>query len=303
MQWIAGIQRAIDYVEAHLEEEIDFEAVAREACSSSFHFQRVFGIMCGFSLGDYIRMRRLSLAAVELTRTDDKVIDIALKYGYDTPEGFTRAFSRFHGVTPTQARQGGNVRSFSRLSVKLIITGGSVMDYRIERLDRFQVICRRKTVEKPAGAEATADISAFWNECGADGSIQKIVGYFPENPRMKGLLGICFSMDTEAEKFPYGIGVEYSGGPVADGLEIVEIPAYTYAVFTCKGKMPDVFVETYRKIVSEFFPQNSMYEYGQGVELEVYPSDRVDDPNYTCEIWIAVNEKLGRNDEKGSVFV
>lgn len=291
MQWIAGIQRAIDYVEDHLTEEIDMEAVARQACSSPFHFQRVFGILCGFSLGDYIRMRRLSLAAAELTGTDHKVIDIALKYGYDSPEGFARAFRQFHGATPTGARRGGSVRSFSRLSVKLILTGGSVMDYRIEKMDRFQVICRRKTVDKPAGTEATAEISAFWNTCGSDGTIRKLCGYFPENPRLKGMLGVCFSLETEGERFPYGIGVEYNGMPVADGLEIVEIPAGTYAVFTCRGKMPDVFVETYQKIVTEFFPQNGMYEYGQGVELEVYPSDQVDDPEYWCEIWIGVKEK------------
>ena len=139
MEWIRGIQKAIDYVEDHLTEEVDYEAVAKEACSSAFHFQRVFRILCGFSLGDYIRMRRLSLAASDLAVTSDKVIDIALKYGYDTPESFTRAFTRFHGITPTEARRGGTVGSFSRLSVKLILTGGSMMDYRMERLDAFRI--------------------------------------------------------------------------------------------------------------------------------------------------------------------
>ena len=292
MEWITGIQRAIDYVEDHLTEEIDYENVAKKACSSMFHFQRVFSIMCGFSLGDYIRMRRLSLAAAELIRTEKKVLEIALKYGYDTPEGFARAFVRFHGVTPTEARRGANVKSFSRLSVKLILEGGSTMDYRIEKLDAFPVICKRKKVGKPASETATADISSFWGACAADGSTQKIVSYFPKEPRLKGLLGICFSGEMQEEKFPYGIGVEYDGRPVdTEDLEIVEIPAHTYAVFTCKGKMPEAFVETYRKIVSEFFPQSDKFAYGNGIELEVYPSDKVDDPNYTCEIWIAVNEK------------
>ncbi len=292
VEWIAGIQRAIDYMETHLTEEINYESVAKEAYSSVFHFQRVFSILCGFTLGDYIRMRRLSLAAADLIQTGDKVIDIALKYGYDTPESFTRAFVRFHGITPTEARHGGNVKSFSRLSVKLILSGGSMMNYRIERLNAFQVICKRKTVDKPASAMATADISAFWGECAADGSTQKILSYFPKEPKLGGLLGICFSGEMKASKFPYGIGVEYDGRPVdQDDMEIIEIPAHTYAVFTCKGKMPDAFVETYRKIVSEFFPQSDKYEYGHGIELEVYPSDQVNDPDYTCEIWIAVNEK------------
>jgi AraC family transcriptional regulator len=292
MEWIAGIQKAIDYMEAHLMEEIDYEAVAKEAYSSVFHFQRVFGILCGFTLGDYVRMRRLSLAAADLIHTDERVIDIALKYGYDTPESFTRAFVRFHGSTPTEARHGRSVKSFSRLSVKLILTGGSTMNYRIEKMDAFQVICKRKTVEKPVSETATKDISAFWGECAADGSTRNIISYFPKEPKIKGLLGICFSADMESSEFPYGIGVEYDGRPVAhDDLEIVEIPAHTYAVFTSKGKMPEAFVDTYKKIVSEFFPQNDRYEYGHGIELEVYPSEKVDDPNYTCEIWIAVNEK------------
>lgn len=291
MEWIEGIQRAIDYIEAHLTETIDYEAVAKEAYSSTFHFQRVFSILCGFTLGDYVRMRRLSLAASDLVHTDKKIINLALKYGYDSSESFTRAFSRFHGITPTEARRGGNVKSFSRLSVKLILTGGSTMDYRIEKMDAFQVICKRKTVAMPGQASAAEDIALFWKECAEDGSTQKILECFPQKPKFKGLLGICFSGETEASRFPYGIGVEYDGRPVENGLEIVEIPAHTYAVFTSRGKMPDAFVETYRQIVSEFFPQSDRYQYGHGIELEVYPSDRVEDPDYTCEIWIAVEEK------------
>ena len=93
--------------------EVDYGAVAQASCSSEFHFQRIFAMLCGFTLGDYIRMRRLSLAAEDLTRTKDKVIETALRYGYDTPESFSRAFARFHGLTPTQARRGGNIKSFS----------------------------------------------------------------------------------------------------------------------------------------------------------------------------------------------
>lgn len=291
MEWIKGIQRALDYVEEHLTEEIDYEAAAKEACSSAFHFQRVFRILCGFSLGEYIRMRRLSLAASDLIETSDKVIDIALRYGYDTPESFTRAFARFHGITPTEARRGGNIKSFSRLSVKLILTGGSTMDYRIEKLDAIKVVCKRKRVEKPAGEGPAEEISAFWDACTADGSIRKLTGYFPKEPRLKGLLGICHSAKSEDDSFPYGIGVEYDGREVEDGLGVVEIPAHTYAVFTCKGKMPEAFAETYKKIVTEFFPRSDRYEYIPEVELEVYPSDKVNDPNYVCEIWVAVKEK------------
>lgn len=290
MDWITGIQRALDYTEEHLTEEIDYEAVAGQAYSSAFHFQRMFGMLCGFSLGDYIRERRLTLAADELIRTDDKVIDIALRYGYDTPESFSRAFTRFHGITPTAARHGGNVKSFSRLFVKLILSGGNTMDYRIETEQAFRVVCKKKRVNKPQGDTAAADISAFWNECRQNGTIEALCRY-AKFDNLQGILGICFSGEMADSGFPYGIGAEYNGNPVKEtDFDVIEIPAYTYAVFQCKGKMPDAFKETYQKICTEFFPQSN-YEYGNGLELEVYPSADTQDPEYTCEIRIAVNEK------------
>ena len=278
-------------MEANITEEIDFEEAARQAYSSSFHFQRVFGILCGFSLGDYIRMRRLSLAGEELSKGNAKIIDIALKYGYDTPESFSRAFTRFHGIAPSEAKRGGRVRIFTPLSVKLTLTGGSKMDYRIEKRDAFQVVCKRKRVEKPQSAGATQEITGMWQEFGVDGTMGRLIGCLPEKPVMKGLLGICFSSELNAKQFPYGIGVEYDGRKVDDDLEIVTIPANTYAVFTSRGKMPDAFIETYNRIVTEFFPQSSQYEYAESVEFEVYSSQDVLDPDYRCEIRIAVKEK------------
>ena len=291
MDWINGIQRAIDYTEEHLCEETDFEMIAKQAASSSFHFQRIFSILCGYSLGEYIRMRRLTCAAEELQHNGAKVIDVALKYGYETPESFSRAFTRFHGITPSQAKHGETVRSFSRLSVKLILDGGNFMDYRIEKRDSFKVICKRKQVNKPQDDTASADISAFWSEVSSDGSIERLCKY-ADFSNLHGILGVCFSGEMAGSGFPYGIGAEYNGAPLTDDdFEIVEIPAYTYAVFQCKGKMPEAFTETYKKICSEFFPQSSMYEYGNGIEFEIYPSADVQNPDFTCEIMIAVNEK------------
>lgn len=289
MDWITGIQRALDYTEAHLTEEIDYKEVAKQACSSSFHFQRMFGMLLGLTLGDYIRMRRLTLAACDLQQTGGKVIDIAMKYGYDTPESFSRAFARFHHISPTEARQGGSVKSFSRLSVKLILTGGNTMDYRIEKKDAFKVVCKKKQVTQPQGDTATADISAFWDACSRDGTLEAICKY-ADFPQIGGMLGICFSGEMDDSAFPYGIGAPYNGAELRDkGLEVIEIPAHTYAVFTCRGKMPDAFQKTYQQICTEFFPQSG-YAYGNGVELEVYPSANTQDPNYTCEIWIAVKK-------------
>ena len=134
MDWISGIQNAINYIEEHITEPLDYEEIARKAFSSSFHFQRVFSILCGYTLGEYIRSRRLTLAGADLMDGGEKVIDIALKYGYDSPESFSRAFQKFHGVAPSQARSGGVIlKSFSRLSIKVTLEGGSIMNYKIEQ--------------------------------------------------------------------------------------------------------------------------------------------------------------------------
>ena len=290
MDWITGISKAIDYIEEHITEPTDYARAAKEACSSPFNFQRVFALLCGYTLGDYVRMRRLTLAGEELLSTDAKVIDVALKYGYDSPESFSRAFTRFHGVSPSAVRKGAAIRSFSRICVKLILTGGSIMEYRIEKKQAAKVICRRREFTKPGDDYTNREIPEFWNECGRNGSIQKLCGYIKDSAQFKGLLGVCFSTEMTDSGFPYGIGAEYDGESDPQDFEIVEIPAYTYAVFTVRGRMPDAFRETYRKICTEFFPQSG-YEYGNGVEIEVYPSADVQNPDYTCEIWIAVKPK------------
>ena len=290
MDWITGISKAIDYIEEHITEPTDYTRAAKEACSSPFNFQRVFALLCGYTLGDYVRMRRLTLAGEELLSTDAKVIDVALKYGYDSPESFSRAFTRFHGVSPSAVRKGAAIRSFSRICVKLILTGGSIMEYRIEKKQAAKIICRRREFTKPGDDYTNREIPEFWNECGRDGSIQKLCGYIKDSAQFKGLLGVCFSTEMTDSGFPYGIGAEYDGESDPQDFEIVEIPAYTYAVFTVRGRMPDAFRETYRKICTEFFPQSG-YEYGNGVEIEAYTSADMQNPDYTCEIWIAVKPK------------
>ena len=290
MDWITGISKAIDYIEEHITEPTDYARAAKEACSSPFNFQRVFALLCGYTLGDYVRMRRLTLAGEELLSTDAKVIDVALKYGHDSPESFSRAFTRFRGVSPSAVRKGAAIRSFSRICVKLILTGGSIMEYRIEKKQAAKIICRRREFTKPGDDYTNREIPEFWNECGRDGSMQKLCGYIKDSAQFKGLLGVCFSTEMTDSGFPYGIGAEYDGESDPQDFEIVEIPAYTYAVFTVRGKMPDAFRETYRKICTEFFPQSG-YEYGNGVEIEAYPSADVQNPDYSCEIWIAVKPK------------
>ena len=143
MDMAVGLQKAIDYVEDHLDGEIDVSEAAREAAMSEYYFQRIFGLLCGMSLGEYIRARRLTLAGSELARSNVRVIDAALKYGYDSPESFARAFVRFHGVTPSEARRDSSgLRALSRISVKLTLNGGKIMDYKIVKKEPFDVLER-----------------------------------------------------------------------------------------------------------------------------------------------------------------
>lgn len=286
MNYSTGIQKAIDYIEEHLTEEIDFEQIAKQAYFSGFHFQRLFSLLCGITLGDYIRFRRLSCAAEELARTDEKIIDVAFQYGYDSPESFSRAFKSFHGITPSQVKNGAPIKNFSRLSVKLILSGGTIMDYRIERVDELKIVCKRKQFKKQQ-EYTTVAISAFWDECGKDGTIEKLCGCIPENPRLKGLLGVCFDGEGGENEFPYAIATEFHGEEAPEGLELVTIPAARYAAFPVRGKMPDAYVRTYEKIVKEFFVQSG-YEYGNTFEFEVYPTPDAGREDYYCEIWVAL---------------
>lgn len=292
MDWITGIQRSIDYVEDHIMEPIDYEEVAKRACSSSFHFQRVFSILCGFTLGEYIRFRRLSLAGGELASSDIKVIDVALKYGYDTPESFSRAFTRFHGIAPSQVKNNHVIlKSFSRLSVKLILNGGNTMDYRIETKDAFKLVMKKKQVSQNQELTA-AEISQFWQKCGMDGTIPALCKYIPkDNIFGNCIVGASFGKDATDQEFPYAIGAMYNGAPIEEADFLVEeIPAHTYVVFPCVGKMPESFQKLYQQIYSEFFPA-SEYQPCGGTDFEAYPSADVFSPDYRCEIWVAVEKK------------
>lgn len=131
MEWLTSIRTAIDYMEEHLEDNISAQDVADRVYLSPFFLQRGFSLMTGYGIGEYIRNRRLYQAALDLKETEDKVIDIALRYCYETPESFTKAFSRFHGVTPSQVRDGAAGKVFLPLTIKLSVQGGSQMDYKI----------------------------------------------------------------------------------------------------------------------------------------------------------------------------
>ena len=288
MDYVKSFQIAIDYIEENLKGEIDYYEAAKRAYLSEFHFQKLFLVLTGYTLGDYIRRRRLTLAADELRNEKKKVIDVALDFNYESPESFTRAFTKFHGVTPLEVKKGAKTKSFSKLSVKITVSGGSLMDYKIVTLGDLKLVCRRDRFLKQQEM-TTVEISKFWAKCKKEGYTDKIIAKIPkENPTFGGLLGVSFSAEgKDSDSFPYAIATEYRGGEVEEGLEVIDLPAAKYAVFTAKGKMPEAFVETYSKICKEFFVQSG-YEYANGAEIEVYPSDDALNPDFTCEIWVAV---------------
>lgn len=287
MNWIEGLQRTIDYIEDNLTEELDYAEIARQACSSSFHFQRVFGILCGYTLGEYIRNRRLTLAGSELASSDLKVIEVALKYGYDSPESFSRAFLRFHGITPSQARaRKAELKSFSPLSIKLVLEGGTIMNYRIEKKDAFKVIGKRKRF-KGSGEITQQSIHSAWEESAKDGTIESLCRYItPESVFGNSIVGICFD-NPEKGDFDYAIAASYPGGEPKEGLTIEEIPANTWMIFTGTGRMPDAFKDLWKKIYTEVLPTSS-YQPSGGMCIEVYQSDEVHSEEFSFEIWLSV---------------
>lgn len=204
MEWLKKMMDAVEYIEDHMEDPLDAGKIAQVACSSTFHFQRMFHMITGTTLAEYIRKRKLTLAAQELAITKAKVLDIALKYGYETPESFAKAFRRVHGISPSAAREpGANLKAFPRISFQLSLKGDKDMDYKIVAKEAFRVVGKTLKVSTKNG-ENFRRIPQFWQECCQDGTCEKLGIHF----EAKDMLGICMDMDHEKEEFTYMIAVE-----------------------------------------------------------------------------------------------
>lgn len=284
MEWINAIENAVGFIEENITEDLTAGRIAAEVNISAFYFQKGFSMLCGYTVGEYIRMRRLSLAANELLESEAKVIDIAVKYGYDSPDSFTKAFTRFHGCTPSDVRRGGaNVKSFAPLHIKLSLDGGTVMEYRIEKKPAFKVMGVSKMFSYESANE---EIPKFWDEM-----------FVQKDPKpVMGMYGVCFDEEMAGDKFRYMIADNYTA-EVAENknLDVQEIPEHSWAVFPCRGAMPLPLQEVNRRIFSEWLP-TSGYEIAEGYNIEYY-SDAADfkmgtqDPEYYAEVWIPVKKK------------
>ena len=262
MEWIVTLQRAIDYMEEHLLEEINYEDVASVVHISSYEFHRAFSFLTGITANTYIRNRRLSLAGKEIMETDAKITDIALKYGYDTPESFTKAFTRFHGIAPKIAREeSAKLTLFNPLAIKITVEGGKSMDYRMVQTKAQKFIALVRSFPNAIiNDDDNHDIPDFWQECNEKNLIGPIYNLRKEGKR--DLYGLCSPKKEGEDTFDYGIGVlideDTSGFDLAElekaGYTIWDVKPGTYVVFDCMGEDGDCISDTWTKFYKEFLP-------------------------------------------------
>jgi len=279
MELVESLNFALQYIERHLLDETDSAKAARHVGLSRFYLERTFAALTGLSVSEYIRARRLTLAAQELITGEQKVIDLALKYGYDTPESFTKAFSRFHGVTPTVARRMSTLlRCQNPLAISIKMEGVNIMNYKMEQMDAFKVVGLEQSFHMDSSQQ---EIPKFWHTFFEQGMQEKVVPMF----------GICFDADTSGN-FPYMIGeVLQPGKEVPEGMTVRELPAHLWARFACVGPMPGAIQSITRQIYSEWLPTNGTYEVAQYVEIEMYTEGDTTSNDYYSEVWIPVKKK------------
>ena len=260
MNWIEGIGEAINYIEANLTGELTVGEIAKKACVSPYYFQKSFALLCGFTVGEYIRRRRLAQAGSELLTTDDKVIDLALRYGYDSADSFTKAFSRFHGATPTAVRKNGRpIKTYSPLQLQLFLKGGLIMDYRIKKQEAFSVKIKIRENE--------------------------IV--YLDDGKLPDFVQFAINIRYREELPSYRIERVAPGEPT-DGFDAVRVPGFLWAIFKCSGATrTEAREKTWEKIKSEWLPQTNYEPLSPNYIMVNYPDGEAD----FGEIRIAVKEK------------
>ena len=298
MEWLSAIRKAIAYIEDHLHEDVTAQDAAAQAYLSPMHFQRGFQVVTGYSVSEYIRHRRLYLAALALHSGCTKVIDAAYNAGYDTPESFTKAFTRFHGASPLQVKQGADFRTFLPLNVNITVQGGDRMNHRIAKLFGFRVIGFAKEF---AMETAQQEIPAYWDEI-CDRYAQNVyAGNPPANPQEKALMdncigeyGVCIDDGTAEEgSFLYMIAGKYTGGDVPEGMMLYEFPQGEWAVFDCVGPIPSALQSLNNRIFREWLPGNPDWELSGPATVEWYDciNGEKTDADYHSAIWLPVRRK------------
>ncbi|MTI60617.1 MAG: AraC family transcriptional regulator [Firmicutes bacterium] len=291
MDSLKKMNEALNYIEENLTSDIDFKEMARRAVCSEYHFKRMFSFLAGVTLSEYIRCRRLTMAAFEIKENDKmRIIDLAIKYGYSSADSFTRAFKRFHGIIPSEARNNDrSLKAFPAMTFQLSIKGGKSMNYRIVEKEAFSIVGIMKRV--PIVFKGTnPEINSMWKKLD-DEMINTLKQL--SNIELQGIIQVSanFSEGRMEEKgeLDHYIGVattkDYSGN-----LASLEVPALTWAVFESVGPFPDTLQDTWGRIYVEWFP-SSNYEIAEGPEILWNESKDTSSEKYKSEIWIPVVKK------------
>ncbi len=291
MDWIKQLNNVIDYIEDNLTGDINSDEIAKIARCSIYNFQRMFSYIADKPLSEYIRTRKLTLAAFDIINSRDRILDIALKYGYESQDSFTRAFKNYHGVLPSSARnQTVRLKSCPKISFQITIKGADNMNYQIEQRPAFKIAGIRKNM---ATAEAFQIIPQIWDTAWEDGTMNRLMELLRKNDcRPAGFLGLAIGGQWgNSEDMDYCIGVtnyvdtlSCNYVPVPEGMEEIEIPSVTWAVFNADGKLPDAVQKIYKQFYTEWLP-NSGYELEDLPAIESYMQDN------RQEVWIAVKQK------------
>lgn len=290
MDSLKNMNEAMQYIENNLADAIDFKEVAKIAYCSEYHFKRMFSFLAGISLSEYIRCRRLTLAAFELKNSDAKVIDVAIKYGYNSPDSFARAFQNLHGITPSEARNSSrSLKAYSPMTFQLSIQGGNEMNYRIEEKEPFQIIGITKRVPIVFNG-VNEEIASMWKSLNPE-SIQTLKSL--SNMEPNGIISAStnFSEGRMEEKgeLDHYIGVASTKTCPAQFAQL-EVAASTWAVFEAVGPFPETLQNVWGRIYSEWFP-SSNYELAKGPEILWNEQKDISSPNFKSEIWIPVLRK------------
>lgn len=290
MDSLKRMNSALTYIEENLTNDIDFKEAARLAFCSEYHFKRMFSFLTGISLSEYIRRRRLTLAAFELKDSRVKVIDLAIKYGYHSPDSFARAFQNLHGIRPSEARHNGHsLKAYPRMTFQLSIKGGNEMNYRIEEKEAFRIVGIKKRVPILFKG-VNPDIASMWESLD-----QAAINQLKElsNVAPVGLISASTNF-SEGRTEETGELDHYIGAATTkhcpNHLSQLEVPASTWAVFEAAGSFPDALQEVWGRIYSEWFP-SSHYEQIEGPEILWNEHKDVTSPSFKSEIWIPISKK------------
>lgn len=274
MNQIIELKKAIDHIENNIEENINFETIAKEIGMSAYYFHRMFSYIVGMSPTEYIRNRRLSLAADELSKNNTNILDIAIKYQFGSNESFTRAFTKFHNVTPKMAKiSGTKLKNFSPIHLKLEIDGGKIMDYKIIEKEDFEI----SAIVRDFDLETKEEIPAFWDEIKETGKIKEINDNYTKN-----IVGVCIG-ENGSKQYKYGIGriLENNDKGITDG-EIIKVNKSKWVIFSMQGQRAEDINKLWERIYKEYFP-TSEYKQSMNIDFELY-----DDKN--TEIWIPIEK-------------